>query len=324
MHRRTFLQLSTAASLLLPCSKLSAQSAFPSERIDVIIPFPPGGPADTAPRIAIEYLRPLLNNANMVPNNKAGAGGGIGAEFVARSTPDGYTILATGNSTLSVKTALEKNSTYKIESFAPLGMYAVDVGVLGIQRALGINTIEELIAYAKKNPDRLSYASSGQATSGHISTELFKHATDIKMVHVPYRGAGPAALAMLSGDVQLIFGAYSAVRSLFESGKIIPLITSATRRIPALPDVLTLAEKGHGGSELNIWSALYAPAATPQPVIQKLVAALAEASRNPAMVAALAKAGLQPEYGDPSQVLKLLRQEHSNVVNLAKVVELGG
>jgi tripartite-type tricarboxylate transporter receptor subunit TctC len=324
MHRRAFLQLSAAAPLLLSRSPSSAQSAYPSERIDVVIAFPPGGPADTAPRIAIEYLRPLLNNANLVPNNKPGAGGGIGAEYVAKSRPDGYTILATGNSTLSVKTAIEKSISYKIEDFAAVGMYAVDVGVLAVQRSLGIATVEQLVDYAKKNPDQLSYASAGQGTAGHISAELFKHATGIKMVHVPFRGAGPAAHAMLSGDVQLTYGAYTAIRSILESGKVVPLITSATRRIPALPDVPTLAEKGHGGSELNIWSAFYVPAATPRPVLQKLTAALAEVSRQPAMIAALAKAGLQPDYGDPARALQLLKQEQSNVANLAKVVELGG
>ena len=171
----------------------------------MVIAFPPGGPADTAPRIAIEYLRPVLNNANLVPVNKPGAGGGIAAEYVARSKPDGHTILATGNSTLSVKTAIDKKSSYRIEDLAPLGMYAVDVGILAAQPTLSIDTIEELIEHARKNPDRLSFASAGQGTTTHISAELFKHAAGIKMLHVPFRGSGPAAQAMLGGHVPLNF-----------------------------------------------------------------------------------------------------------------------
>jgi tripartite-type tricarboxylate transporter receptor subunit TctC len=324
MYRRTFLQLSAAASLLASGSRLPAEAAYPSKGIDVIIPFAPGGPADIAARIAINHLRPHLNHANIVPNNRPGAGGGVGADFVAKSRPDGYTILATGNSTLSVKTAIEKNISFKIDDFAPVGMYAIDVSVLGIRQSLGITSIEQLVEYAKENPDKLNYGSAGRGTAGHISGELFAHATGIKMMHVPYNGAGPAALAVQRGDVQLIYGGYTAMRSLLDGGNIVPLITSAPRRIPALPNLPTLAEKGYGGSELNIWSALYVPAETPQSVLQKLATALAEASRSAEMIAATTKAGLQADYGNAERVLSLLKQEYDNVAKLAKVVDLGG
>jgi tripartite-type tricarboxylate transporter receptor subunit TctC len=323
MLRRAFLQLA-AASFFIPASRSSAQSPYPSGSIDVVIAFPPGGPADTAPRIAIEYLRPLLNNANLVPVNKPGAGGAIAAEYVARSKPDGHTILATGNSTLSVKTAIDKNSAYRIADLAPVGMYAVDVGILAAQPALGIDTIEELIEHARKNPDRLSFASAGQGTTTHISAELFKHAAGIKMLHVPFRGSGPAAQAMLGGHVPLISGAYSSLRPLLESGKLVPLITTSPRRLPALPNVPTLAEKGYERSALNIWNALYVPAATPRAIFEQLANALAEASRNEAMNAAIVRAGMQPDYGDAVRARQLLDQEYASVARLAEVVDLGG
>jgi tripartite-type tricarboxylate transporter receptor subunit TctC len=323
MLRRAFLKLA-AASVVLPASKLSAQPSFPNGPIDIVIAFPPGGPADTAPRIAIEYLRPLLNDANLVPVNKPGAGGGIAAEYVARSKPDGQTILATGNSTLSVKTAIDKKTAYKIDDFAPLGMYALDVGILAAQPTLGIKTIEELIEHVKKNPDRLSFASAGQGTTTHISAELLKHAVGIKMLHVPFRGSGPAAQAMLGGHVPLISGAYSSLRPLLENGNLVPLITTAPRRLRALPDVPTLAEKGYERSSLNIWNALYVPAATPQPVFEQLASALAQASRNEAMNAAIMRAGMQPDYGDTTRARQLLHQEHASVAKLAEVVDLGG
>jgi tripartite-type tricarboxylate transporter receptor subunit TctC len=323
MLRRAFLQLA-AASFFIPASRSWAQSSYPSGSIDVVIAFPPGGPADTAPRIAIEYLRPLLNNANLVPVNKPGAGGAIAAEYVARSKPDGHTILATGNSTLSVKTAIDKNSSYRIADLAPLGMYAVDVGILAAQPALGIDTIEELIEHARKNPDRLSFASAGQGTTTHISAELFKHAAGIKMLHVPFRGSGPAAQAMLGGHVPLISGAYSSLRPLLESGKLVALITTSPRRLQALPNVPTLAEKGYERSALNIWSALYVPAATPQAIFEQLANALAQASRNEAMNAAIVRAGMQPDYGDAVRARQLLDQEYASVARLAEVVDLGG
>jgi tripartite-type tricarboxylate transporter receptor subunit TctC len=323
MRRRAFLQL-VAASFFVPESKSSAQSSYPNETIEVVIAFPPGGPADTAPRIAIEYLRPLLNNANLVPVNKPGAGGGIAAEYVARSKPDGYTILATGNSTLSVKTAIDKTSSYRIGDLAPLGMYAVDVGILAAQPTLGIDTIEELIEHARKHPDQLSFASAGQGTTTHISAELFKHAAGIKMLHVPFRGSGPATQAMLGGHVPLISGAYSSLRPLLESGKLVPLITTSPRRLQTLPNVPTLAEKGYERSALNIWNALYVPAATPQAILEQLASALAQACRNEGMNTAIVRAGMQPDYGDATRARQLLDKEYASVAKLAEVVDLGG
>jgi tripartite-type tricarboxylate transporter receptor subunit TctC len=225
---------------------------------------------------------------------------------------------------LSVKTAIDKNTPYKIEDLAPLGMYAVDVGILAAQPALGIKTIEELIEHARKNPDRLSFASAGQGTTTHISAELLKHAVGIKMLHVPFRGSGPAAQAMLGGHVPLISGAYSSLRPLLENGTVIPLITTAPRRLPALADVPTLAEKGYERAALNIWNALYVPAATPQPIFEQLAGALAQASRNEAMNAAIVRAGMQPDYGDAARARRLLRQEYEVVAKLAAVVDLGG
>jgi tripartite-type tricarboxylate transporter receptor subunit TctC len=215
MQRRTFLKLSTAW-LFLPCSELSAQAPYPGRPIEIVIPLPPGGPTDAAPRIFIEYLRPLLK-ATFVPVNKPGAGGAIAADYVNRSPPDGYTILATSNPTLSVKAALDKNPLYKLEDFAPLGMYASDVGILAARRDLGIRTIDDLVARAQSSPDELNYASAGQGTVSHISIELLKTVTNVRLLHVPFRGSGPAVQAILGGHVHLISSAYSAAAPLIES-----------------------------------------------------------------------------------------------------------
>jgi len=323
MQRRSFLQLAAAASVLLPWTKVSAQSTFPSGPIELVIPFPPGGPTDTAPRIAVDYLRPLLGNATLVLVNKPGAGGGIAVEYVARSRPDGQTILATSNPPLSVRTAIEKKATYKVEDFTPLGMYAVDTGLLVAHPSAGIRSIEQLIERAKNNPDQLSYGSAGAGTVTHVSTELLKRVAGIKLVHVPFRGSGPAVQAILGGHVPLISSAYSAIKPLVERGDVIPLVTTAARRLPTLPDVPTLAEKGFRGAELNIWMGYYAPAATPQPVMQMLVRAIAESSRNKDMNAAIERAGMQAEYADPAGVGQLLQHEHAIVTKLAEAVDLG-
>jgi tripartite-type tricarboxylate transporter receptor subunit TctC len=321
IKRRTFLT-AAAASTFLPWSRLAAQPAFPNRPIEVVISFPPGGPTDTAPRILIEFLRPILKTA-MVPVNKTGAGGAIAAEYVHRSSPDGHTILATSNPALSVQAALNKKLPYQIEDFAALGMYATDFGVLAASRDLGINTIDELIARAKKSPDELSYASAGQGTVTHISTELFKSIAGIKILHVPHRGSGPAAQAILGGHVSLLSSAYSAAAPLIESGKIVPLITTAPKRLSEIPDVPTVSERGMGEVELNIWMGLFVPVATPQGIIETLSSAVAQAANDASMVGLLTRARLAASYGDPVSTIALLKKERLIVTQLAQKVQFG-
>jgi tripartite-type tricarboxylate transporter receptor subunit TctC len=323
MRRRTFLRAAAMAPLFLPTSRLVAQTAWPGGPIELIVPFPPGGPTDMAPRLAIEHLQPLLDNATLVIVNKAGAGGGVGCEQVARSRPDGHSVLATSNPPLSVRTAIEKKASYKIEDFAPLGMYAVDAGILVARPELGIKTLEELVARVQQKPDELSYASAGPGTVTHVSTELFKYVAGLKIVHVPFRGSGPAAQAILGGHVPLMSSAYSAAKPLVERGDVVPLVVTGSRRLPDLPNVPTLAEKGFKGAELNIWMGFFVPAATPQPIVQRFTQAIAEASRKPALRAALERSGMIAEYGDPARVRELLAQEHASVAKLAQVVDLG-
>jgi len=323
MRRRAFLQAAAIAPFLIQASRASAQAAWPAGPIELIVPFPPGGPTDAAPRMALEHLQLLLDNATLVIINKPGAGGGVACEQVARSKPDGYTVLATSNPPLSIRTAIEKKATYRIEDFVPIGMYAVDVGILVARPQLGIKTIEELIEQVRQRPDGLSYASAGPGTVTHVSTELFKHAAGIRIVHVPFRGSGPAVQAILGGHVPLMSSAYSAAKQLVERGDVVPLVTTGLQRLADLPNVPTLAEKGFGGAEINIWMGLFVPAATPQPIVQRLTQALAEASRKPALRAAIERAGMIAEYGDPMQVRRLLEQEHASIIRLAQVVDLG-
>ncbi|HEY0569482.1 MAG TPA: tripartite tricarboxylate transporter substrate binding protein [Xanthobacteraceae bacterium] len=321
LERRNFLK-AAGASAFFPWSLAAAQPAFPSGPIEVVISFPPGGPTDTAPRILMEFLRPILKTT-MVPVNKTGAGGAIAAEYVHRSTPDGHTLLATSNPSLSVKAAIDKKLPYQIEDFAALGMYATDFGVLAARRELGINTVDELITRAKQKPDELSYASAGQGTVTHISTELFKSNADIQLLHVPHRGSGPAAQAILGGHVSLLSSAYSAAAPLIESGKIVPLITTAPKRLPEMPDVPTVSERGMAEVELNIWMGLFVPATTPAAIVNTLTSAIAQASNDPTLVGLLKRAGLAPSYGDPASTIALLQKERSVVSRLAEKVQFG-
>jgi tripartite-type tricarboxylate transporter receptor subunit TctC len=322
MRRRAFLQMGATAPLFFP-SLVVAQGTWPSAPIELVVPYPPGGPTDTAPRIALEHLQPILGNATLVIVNKPGAGGGVACEQVARSRPDGYTVLATSNSALSVRTAIDRKAAYRIEDFTALGMYAVDVGILVARPQLGIRTLEELIERARQQPDELSYGSAGQGTVTHVSTELFKHAAGIKLLHVPFRGSGPVAQAILGGHVPIMSSAYSSAKPLIERGDVVALVTTASRRLPDLPNVPTFAEKGLADAELNIWMGFFMPAATAQSITGKFIDAVAQASRKPALKAAIEKTGMIAEYGDPARVGQLLRQEHASVARLAAIVDLG-
>jgi tripartite-type tricarboxylate transporter receptor subunit TctC len=324
--RRGFLQFA-AAPVVAPAvfasrSEVAAQTNYPSRPIEIVIPLPPGGPTDTAPRIFIEHLRPLLK-ATFVPVNKPGAGGAIAAEYVHRSSPDGHTILATSNPTLSVKAALDKKLPYRLEDFAALGMYATDVGIFAARRDLDIKTVEDLIARARRSPDELSYASAGQGTVTHISAEIFKSVADIKLLHVPHRGSGPATQAVLGGHVPLISSSYSAAAPLIEGGQIVPLITTAAKRLPDLPDVPTMAEKGLGDVALNIWMGFFVSAQTPTPILDLLTRAISKVAYDPAVTALLTRARMSPEYGDPASAAALLEHERQLVSRLAEKVQLG-
>ena len=320
MQRRAFLQLLAAQGVLAGSSRAFAQADFPARPIEFIIPLPPGGPTDGAPRIALAQMASSLK-VPLLPINKPGAGGGIAAEFVARAKPDGYTVLAPSNPTLSVKTAIEPNLPFAIDDFTPIGMYASDVGVLAVRKGIGLDTLDALIDYAKKNPGKLSYASAGVGTVSHFSAEMFKQSAGIDILHVPYQGSGPARAAIMGGHVPMVSAAYTTFAALFQSGDLIPLVTTAPQRIAALPNVPTLAERGYGAASLNIWMGFFVPAKTPDAVVATLSASLATAAKDPAMIAALEKAGMVPDYRDGPATRRQLELEYAMVRKAAEKID---
>lgn len=319
MQKRSFLQLLAAQGALTSAGRAFGQAEYPSRQIEFVIPLPPGGPTDGAPRIALQYMAPFLR-VPLIPVNKPGAGGGIAAEMVARSKPDGYTVFASSNPTLSVKTAIETGLPFAMTDFVPIGMYASDVGVLAVRKGLSLDTIEALIDYARKNPSKLSYASAGVGSVSHFSVELFKQAAGVDLLHVPYPGSGPAKTAILGGHVSVVSAAYSAFAPLFQSGDLVPLATQAPKRLPSLPNVPTLEERGLGSSTLGIWMGFFVPVGTPQPVIAALSNALVSAVKDPAMVAAIEKAGMLVDYRDGPATRRQLEQERAAVLKAVQQI----
>ena len=297
-----------------------AQS-YPTRPVEFIIPFAPGGPTDTA----IRLIQPVLS-ANLgqpvVLVNKAGGGGAIGMDGVSKAKPDGYTLAATVRSTLTILPATQPDVPYKVSDFAAIGTYAVDSQVITVKGGAPWKTLEELIDHAKKNPGKLTYGSAGQGTNSFFTMELLKQAYGLDLAHVPFGGSGPVKNAVMGGHVQVGATALSPVLSVIRSGDLHALVTSATRRHPAMANVPTLVDKGQADLSLSTWAELWAPARTPRPVIDRLVQALDKTMKVPAVVAAIEKAGLQVEYNDPAATLKLVERENEIVRTAARKLGL--
>ena len=303
-----------------PMPAAVAQS-YPTRPVEFIIPFAPGGPTDTA----IRLIQPALS-ANLgqpvVLVNKAGGGGAIGMDGVAKAKPDGYTLAATVRSTLTILPATQPDVPYKISDFAAIGTYAVDSQVITVKGGAPWKTLEELIDHAKKNPGKLTYGSAGQGTNSFFTMELLKQAYGLDVAHVPFGGSGPVKNAVMGGHVQVGATALSPVLSVIRSGDLHALVTSATRRNPAMANVPTLVDKGQTDLSLSTWAELWAPARTPRTVIDRLVQALDKTMKDPAVVAAIEKAGLQAEYNDPAATLKLVERENEIVRTAARKLGL--
>ncbi len=314
--------LGFAVVLLAAPVVLLAQPAYPTRPIEFIIPFAPGGPTDTAIRIIQPQLSANLG-VPVVLVNKAGGGGALGMDAVAKAKPDGYALAATVRSTLTILPATQPDVTYKISDFAVIGSYAVDSQVVLVKAGAPWKTLEELVDYAKKNPGKLSYGSAGLGTNSFFTMELLKLAYGIEITHVPFGGSGPVKNAMLGGHVQVGAAALSPMLSVLKSGDVAALTTSATKRIAAISNVPTMTEKGQPDASLSTWAEIYAPAKTPKPIVDRLAQALAKTMKDPAVIAAIEKAGLVVEYHDPATTLTLIERENEVVTRVARKLGLG-
>jgi tripartite-type tricarboxylate transporter receptor subunit TctC len=316
------LRLALVAFALAVSATGALGQAYPTRPVEFIIPFAPGGPTDTA----IRLIQPALSANLGVPVvlvNKAGGGGALGMDAVAKAKPDGYTLAATVRSTLTILPASQPDVPYKISDFAPIGAYAVDSQIVMVKSGAPWKTLEELVDHAKKNPGKLTYGSAGQGTNSFFTMELLKLAFGLDIGHVPFGGSGPVKNAVLGGHVQIGAAALSPNLSVIRSGDVAALVTSATRRIPAIPNVPTMTEKGQPDASLSTWAELWAPAKTPRPVVDRLAKALERTMNDPVVVAAIEKAGLQVEHHDPVETLKLVERENEVVRAVARKLGLG-
>jgi tripartite-type tricarboxylate transporter receptor subunit TctC len=305
-----------AALASLPVIAL-AQGTYPDRPIKLVVPYPPGGSTDPVARILAQDMQARMGQP-IVVDNRPGAAGSIGTEAVARAAPDGYTILL-HTSVIATDPTLKKTASYDVKrDLAPVTLAVTGPYLVVVNNALPVKNIAELIAYAKANPGKLFYGSAGQGSSGHLIGELFKAAAGIEMTHVPYKGGGPSITGLMGNEVQLLFDTLGGSRSLAESGKLRAIAVTSPARSPVMPNVPTVSESGLKDFDAVYWLGIFAPAKTPQPIVDRLYRELKTSLDDPTIKAKLLEQGNVTQALPPAEFAKVL---DSDIQRYRKVIE---
>jgi tripartite-type tricarboxylate transporter receptor subunit TctC len=295
-----------AAALLLIAGGALAQS-YPTRAVTFIVPFAPGGGTDITARTVAAKLTSIWKTQSVVVENRGGAGGVIGVDLVAKAKPDGYTLLIANVGTQSINPTLYARLPYNPDTaFAPIALICELPFVLMASPKFAPNSVKDLVAYAKLNPDKVTYASSGSGGSPHLTAELFQLLTGTKMTHIPYKGGGPAMIDLMAGHVDILFASVLEGSGHIKAGKLKGLAVTHAKRNPALPDVPTIAEAGVKGGESGSWIALLAPTGTPQSVISKLNSDVRSVVADAEVREKLIGQGAVPQSGSPADLQKLI------------------
>ncbi|HET8746105.1 MAG TPA: tripartite tricarboxylate transporter substrate binding protein [Ramlibacter sp.] len=312
--------LALAATAAAPLGA-AAQAAFPTKPITIVVPFAAGGTTDILARVIGQALHKELGQPVIV-DNRAGAGGNIGGALAAKAAPDGYTLFMGTVGTHAINQSLYKKMPFDpIKDFAPLTRVAMVPNLLVAHPSKPYKNVKELIAYAKANPGRVNFGSSGSGSSIHLSGELFNALAKVDMVHVPYKGSAPAVSDLIGGQIDIMFDNMPSAIQHVRAGKLVPLAVTTAKRSPELPNVPTIAEAGVPGYEATSWFGMLAPAATPAPIVAKLNDALVKVLAQPDVKKKLAEQGAEPYSEKPEQFAAFIRAE---TAKWSKVVKESG
>jgi tripartite-type tricarboxylate transporter receptor subunit TctC len=312
---------SALALLAATACRADEAPSYPTQNIRIIVPFPAGGTADILPRIVAEKLRQKWNQPVII-ENRSGAGGNIGADAVATSAPDGYTLLASPPGPIAINENLYKSLPFRPADLMPVTVLGTVPNVLDVRPGFPAKSVQELIAYAKANPDKVSFASQGNGSTSHLTAILFQKLTGTKMVHVPYRGTAPALQDVMGGTVDLFFDNLGSSMSLHQGGTLRILGVCGTERAPALPDIPTVREAGVSDFSSVTWFALMAPKDTPTPILAKLNAAVTEILKEPDVQTQFAKLGVQPAPMDIPATAKFIANERARWKDVIKSADV--
>jgi tripartite-type tricarboxylate transporter receptor subunit TctC len=303
------------------CGNLDAARAqtYPNRTITLVIPFPPGGSTSIVGRVIVDKMSQLLGQS-IVVDNRGGAGGTVGTKAVTKSDPDGYTLLLGYTGTLAIGPSLYRNVGYDPrKDFAPIGMIGNAPSSLVVHPSFAVKSVGELIAYAKANPGKLNFGSAGVGTVNHITGEYFARAAGIQLVHIPYKGTGPAMTDLLGGHIPMAFAPIPATHANISAGLLRPLAVTSTSRNKLLPDVPTMIEAGIPGFDASLCYGLVAPAGTPRAVIDRLNAALREALASDEVKKQLEFDGTEITPGTPEQYADFIDKDEKKWSELVKV-----
>ncbi|HEX5093447.1 MAG TPA: tripartite tricarboxylate transporter substrate binding protein [Burkholderiales bacterium] len=316
MHLRHLL-----LAVLLACAAAAqAQQTWPARPLRLVVGFTPGGGVDINARLLAPKLSEYLGQP-VVVENRPGAGTNIANEFVAKSAPDGYTLLI-NTSAVAINMSLYRNLPVDtLRDFAPVSVFSESPNVLVTSSGSAWHSVGELVAAARKAPGRLNYSSAGVGTTQHLAAELLKMRTGTYIVHIPYKGSAPSLTAVIAGEVDFTFANIPAIHGHVKAGRLRALALSAPQRAAELPDVPTMKEAGVSGVEVSVWYGVLAPAATPPEVVQKLAESIIRATRDPETRKRLIDQGATPVGSTPEEFSKMLR---ADVARWAEVVKISG
>ena len=321
LKRRIFLVIPFASALLLRGQAQAQTAAWPQKPIKIIVPFAAGGNTDGIARLAAERLTQSLGQTVLV-ENKAGAGGAIAADFVAKSAPDGYTLLMAAMPVLAILPAISKTNFDTLRDFTPISIVGSNPFVMAVHKSVPATNVREFADYIKKNPGKFNYASGGSGSVSHLSAALFVKRAQLEMTHVSYKGGGPAVTDLLSGQVQMYFGNLSELAPQVAGGQIRIIGVSSEQRARQLPDVRTVAESGFPGFKTITWNGLVAPAGTPAAVVNRVAAAIREAVSSPDALARLNQMGVDPIGDTPAQFAETIKADLITWAEAAKASNL--
>ena len=293
------------------CPSVHAHGAdYPVRPITMIVPFTPGGGTDIMARLVADKLGRGLGQP-VVVENKAGAGGTIGTELAARSEPNGYTLMMGSVSTISINPSLYKKLNINpIKDLAPIGLFASTPSVIAVPNNLPVNTLQELIAYAKANPGKVNFGSAGSGTSHHLAGELFKQQAGVDAQHVPYKGSAPALLGLMRGDVQFLIANMPSLKPAIDGKQIKPLALTSLERSAQFPDYKTANESGLPGFEVIVWYGIFAPAGTPEAIINRLNGELRKITAMPDVRKKLTEEGADAINSTPREFAQRIQKDY--------------
>ena len=300
-----------------------AADAYPTRPIRLLVPFAPGGGSDTTARILTPKLHEVMGQAWVV-DNRGGAGGNLAAEIVAKASPDGYTVFLGFNTILTVNPTLYKLPFSMEKDFAPVTLLATAQYIMVVHQSVAANNLKEFIALAKQKPGAFNFSSGGAGTPLHLAAELFSKRAGIKMTHIPYKGGGPAAAALLGGEVQVLFASIASSLPHVKSGRLKAFATTGTRRSKVAPELPTMIEQGFPGFDVGSWYAFLAPANTPAAIVRRLRDESLKVVAMPEVQQSLSRQGMEAETSTPQELAARIKSESATWAQVIKEAGIKG